>query len=149
MSDFSANTVIQLQELWKQDSVFDKLDPAGVLAGIGALHSKYLRVLSEHRLQLKMIDRKLARLKKIKWEYYNGKLDQANLAKLGWQPFPFTLKSDIHTYLDADTDIQAIVAQRDICEEVVEVCLAILKALNNRTWEAKEYCGWEKFMRGA
>lgn len=149
MSDLTANTVIQLHDLWKQDSVFDKLDPSGVLAGIGALHAKYLRILTEYRLQLKSLDRKLAKLKKIKWEYYTGKLDQATLAKLGWQPFPFTLKTEIHTYLEADTDIQAMVAQRDICEEMVETSLTILKALNNRTWEAKEYCGWEKFIRGS
>ncbi len=149
MSDLSANTVIQLHDLWKQDSVFDKLDPSGVLAGVGALHSKYLRILTEYRLQLKTIDRKLAKLKKLKWEYYTGKLDQQTLAKLNWTPFPFTLKTDIHTYLDADSDIQGVVAQRDICEEMVETATAILKALNNRTWEAKEYCSWEKFMRGA
>lgn len=149
MPDLSANTVTQLHELWKQDSVFDKLDPSGVLAGIGALHAKYLRILTEYRLQMKNIDRTLARLKKIKWEYYTGKLDQATLTKLGWTPFPFTLKTDIHTYLDADKDLQALIAQRDICEEMVETSTAILKALNNRTWEAKEYCSWEKFMRGA
>lgn len=149
MSDLSANTVTQLHDLWKQDSVFDKLDPSGVLAGIGALHSKYLRILTEYRLQLKSLDRKIARLKKLKWEYYTGKLDQAMLTKLGWQPFPFTLKTDIHTYLEADADLQAMAAQRDLCEEMVETSTTILKALNNRTWEAKEYCSWEKFMRGA
>lgn len=148
MSDLSANTVTQLHDLWKQDAVFDKLDPSGVLAGIGALHAKYLRVLTEYRLQLRNMDRKLARIKKLKWEYYTGKLDQQTLSKLGWTPFPFTLKTDIHTYLDADADIQAMQAQRDICEEMVEVSTTILKALNNRTWEAKEYCSWEKFMRG-
>ena len=149
MSDISANTVTQLHDLWKQDSVFDKLDPSGVLAGIGALHSKYLRILTEYRLQLKALDRKVARLKKLKWEYYTGKLDQAMLTKLGWQPFPFTLKTDIHTYLEADADLQVMAAQRDLCEEMVETSTTILKALNNRTWEAKEYCSWEKFMRGA
>jgi hypothetical protein len=149
MGDLSANTVIQLHELWKEDAVFDKLDPSGVLAGIGALHAKYLRILTEYRLQAKAWERKLARLKKVKWEYYNGKMDQAALAQRGWTPFPFVLKADIHTYMEADADIQAFRAQQDICEEMVEVATAILKALNNRTWEAKEYCGWEKFMRGA
>jgi hypothetical protein len=149
MSEISANTVTQLHELWKADAVFDKLDPSGMLAGIGALHAKYLRILTEYRLQLKAIDRKIARLKKLKWEYYTGKLDQATLTKLGWQPFPFTLKTEIHTYLEGDIDIQAMQAQRDLGEEMVETSAAILKALNNRTWEAKEYCSWEKFVRGA
>jgi hypothetical protein len=33
-------------------------------------------------------------------------------------------------------------------EEVVEVCNAILKELNNRTWELRSFIDWEKFIQG-
>ena len=115
---------------------------------IDELHAKYLRILTEYRLQAKAWERKLARLKKIKWEYYNGKMDQVTLNKHGWVPFPFVLKADIHTYMEADADIQAIRSQQDICEEMVEVATTILKALNNRTWEAKEFAAWQRFISG-
>jgi len=32
--------------------------------------------------------------------------------------------------------------------EIVEVCQAIIKELNNRTWELRSFIDWEKFIQG-
>ena len=137
-----------LLAMWSKDSEIDRTEPGKALLDIPKLHSKYLNILSQHRLLVKDAEFKYNRMKKLKWEYYTGKLDDDELRKYGWDPFPFTLKSDINTYLDADEDINKYLASKMLHEEVVEVCNAILKELNNRTWELRSFIDWEKFIQG-
>jgi hypothetical protein len=135
-------------KMWTDDSNIDRTEPGKALIDIPKLHSKYLNILSQHRLLVKDAEFKYNRMKKLKWEYYTGKLDDDDLKKYGWEPFPFTLKSDITTYLDADEDINKYLASKMLHEEIVDVCNAILKELNNRTWELRSFIDWEKFIQG-
>jgi hypothetical protein len=70
------------------------------------------------------------------------------LKKYGWEPFPFVLKSDITTYLESDEDLNKYSAQKIMHDEIVDVCMSIMKELNNRAWELKSYIDWEKFIQG-
>jgi hypothetical protein len=133
---------------WAKDSVIDRTEPGKALLDIPKLHSKYLNILSTHRLLIRDSEFKYNRMKKIKWEYYTGKLDDDQLAKYGWEPFPFVLKSDITTYLDADEDLSKYLAQRRMHEEIVEVCMSIMKELGARTFQLKDFISWEKFIQG-
>jgi hypothetical protein len=87
-------------------------------------------------------------LKRKKWEYYTGKLYRDELDELGWEPFPFTLKSDIQIYLESDKDLITITKKKAINDEVVSVIESILGELKQRTWQLKEYINWEKFVSG-
>ena len=138
----------ELLEMWRKDCDIDRTEPGKALLDIPKLHSKYLTILSKHRMLGKEADFQLNRWKKLKWEYYTGKLDDEELKKYGWEPFPYTLKSDLNTYLDADEDINKYLASKMMHEEVVDVCNAILKELNNRTWELRSFIDWEKFIQG-
>jgi hypothetical protein len=133
---------------WAKDSVIDRTEPGKALLDIPKLHSKYLNILSNHRLLIRDAEFKYNRMKKIKWEYYTGKLDDDQLSKYGWEPFPFVLKSDITTYLDADEDLSKYLAQRRMHEEIVEVCMSIMKELGARTFQLKDFISWEKFIQG-
>jgi hypothetical protein len=135
-------------KMWTDDSNIDRTEPGKALIDIPKLHSKYLNILSQHRLLVKDAEFKYNRMKKLKWEYYTGKLDDDDLKKHGWEPFPFTLKSDITTYLDADEDINKYLANKMLNEEVVDVCNAILKELNSRTFQLRSFIDWEKFIQG-
>ena len=138
----------EVLEEWRKDSDIDRTEPGKALLDIPKLHSKYLNILSQHRLLVKDAEFKYNRMKKLKWEYYTGKLDDDDLKKHGWEPFRYALKSDITTYLDADEDINKYLASKMMHEEVVDVCNAILKELNNRTWELRSFIDWEKFIQG-
>lgn len=138
-----------LLEEWKKDCKLDKLELSSELRKIPSHQSKYLQILSTHRCAFKEGERRLAKLRRIKYEYYTGRLDQAALKQYGWQSFPFTLKGDLNTYMEADKDLLNARAVLAIHEEVVSVCESIIKELNNRTWQLKEICGWEKFISGS
>jgi hypothetical protein len=137
-----------LLEEWRKDSDIDRTEPGKALLDIPKLHSKYLNILSKHRLLAKEAEFKYNKWKKLKWEYYTGKLDDDDLQKYGWEPFPFVLKSDITTYLDSDEDLNKYLAAKAVHDEVVELCGAILKELNSRTYQLRSFIDWEKFIQG-
>ena len=137
-----------LLEMWRQDADIDRTEPGKALLDIPKLHSKYLNILSKHRLLAKESQFKYNKTKKLKWEYYTGKLDQDQLDKHGWQPFPFVLKSELTTYLESDDDINKHIAQKIVHDEIVEVCSSILKELNSRTFQLRDFIAWERFIQG-
>lgn len=137
-----------LLEMWRKDSVIDRTEPGKELINIPQLHSKYLNILSRHRLLAKEAEFKYNKMKKIKWEYYTGKMDDDQLKQYGWEPFPYILKSDLTTYLESDEDLNKFLAQKTMHEEIVEVCQAILKELNSRTFQLRDFISWERFIQG-
>ena len=133
---------------WAKDSVIDRTEPGKALLDIPKLHSKYLNILSTHRLLIRDAEFKYNRMKKIKWEYYTGKLDDDQLKKYGWEPFPFVLKSEINTYFESDDDLNKLVASKMIHDEIVDACQSILKELNSRTYQLRDFIAWERFIQG-
>ena len=141
-------TLEELQQSVNKDFKLDDTELDAESIKIPLLHNKYLQHFNKFSLLLKKSEYDHKTMLRNKWEYYTGKLDDDDLKKYGWEPFPFTLKSDITTYLDADEDINKYLASKMMHEEVVDVCNAILKELNNRTWELRSFIDWEKFIQG-
>ena len=73
-----------LLAMWAKDTEIDRTEPGKALLDIPKLHSKYLNILSNHRLLIRDCEFKYNRMKKIKWEYYTGKLDENDLKKHGF-----------------------------------------------------------------
>lgn len=138
----------ELLVMWAKDADIDRTEPGKALLDIPKLHSKYLNILSSHRLASRDAEFKYNRMKKLKWEYYTGKLDDDELKKYGWEPFPFVLKADINTYLESDEDLNKYRAQKIMHDEIVEVCNSILKELNSRTYQLRDFIAWERFIQG-
>ena len=138
----------ELLEMWRKDAQIDRTQPNVELINIQQLHSKYLTIMSKHRLLSKEAEFKYNKYKKIKWEYYTGKMDDEELKKYGWEPFPFVLKSDITTYFDSDEDLNKLSASKIMHDEIVDVCQSIMKELNSRTFQLRDYIAWERFIQG-
>lgn len=137
-----------LLEMWRQDCDIDKTEPDRELLNIPKLHSKYLNILSQHRMLSKQAEFKYNKVKKLKWEYYTGKLDDDQLKKFNWEPFPYILKSDLSTYLDSDEDLNKVIANKIVHDEIIEICLTIMKELNSRTYQLRDFISWQKFIQG-
>jgi len=116
---------------------------------IPQLHSKYLNIYHDESLILRKLDVDLKILQKQKWEYYNGKMSQQELATLGWEPFGHRiLKQDLDIYLESDTDIIKHGSKIDLQKAKVEYLDSILKGINNRNWVIRNAIEWRKFMSG-
>jgi hypothetical protein len=137
-----------LLEMWRQDSMIDSTEPGKALLDVPKLHSKYLNILSRHRMLSKEAEFKANKMRKLKWEYYTGKLDDDDLKKYGWEPFPYVLKAELNTYLESDEDINRQLATKLMHDEIVDVCQSIMKELNSRTYQLRAVIDWEKFIQG-
>ena len=141
-------TLEQVLKYWEKDAVIDSTEPGKELLRIPTLHNKYLNILTQHRIASKRAHANYMRLKKVKWEYYTGKMGPEELNKFGWDQFPFVLKSDVSTYMEGDIDIQKCIASKALHDEIVSCCEMILKELHSRTFQLKSFIEWERFIQG-
>jgi len=116
---------------------------------IPQLHSKYLNFYLDEKLVLQKLNSDYYRLKKTKWEYYTGKLDDEQLKEYGWEPFQFKiLKQDIDLYMDSDEDLQKLSNKVAYQKEKINYLDSILKSINNRQWNIRNAIEWRKFING-
>ena len=133
---------------WNEDSEIDRTEPGRELIKIPKLHNKYLTILTKHRIASKKAHFDYLRMRKIKTDYYSGRLDEDDLEKYGWEPFAFVLKSDINTYLEADNDLIKLMEKKIYHEEVISVIESIMNELKQRTWQLRDFINWERFIGG-
>lgn len=138
----------QVLKFWEKDAEIDQTEPGKELLNIPKLHKKYLDILTRHKIAAKKANFDYLRMRKVKWEYYNGKMSQEELKEYGWEPFQFTLKSDISTYLESDNDLIKLLEKKIYHEEVVSVVESIMSELKQRTWQLRDFISWEKFIGG-
>jgi len=148
MSKLETPPLEAIIENWTKDSEVDSTDPGKEILRIPLLHNKYNKFLTLHNLSAKKAGYEYAKVKKVKWVYYNGKMSQDELDKYGWEPFQFVLKSDINVYLDGDDDLNKLARKKAYHEEAAAFCTNVMKELNNRTWQLKEFMSWERFVSG-
>lgn len=141
-------TLEQVLKMWDSDSVIDRTEPSKELLNIPKYHSKYLAILTKHKIATKKAHFDYLRMRKVKWEYFTGKMSKDELDEYGWEPFQFALKSDITTYLEADKDLIKLLEKKVYHEEVVSVIESVMQELKQRTWQLKEFINWEKFVNG-
>jgi len=141
-------TLEQVLKMWESDTVIDQTEPSKELLKIPVYHSKYLGILTKHRIASKRAHFDYLRMRKIKWEYFTGKLSQEELGEYGWEPFQFALKSDINTYLESDKDLIKLLEKKIYHEEVVSILESIMSELKSRTFQLRDFISWEKFVGG-
>lgn len=141
-------TLEQVLKMWDSDSVIDRTEPSKELLNIPKYHSKYLAILTKHKIATKKAHFDYLRMRKVKWEYFTGKMSKDELDEYGWEPFQFALKSDITTYLEADKDLIKLLEKKVYHEEVVSVIESIMNELKQRTWQLRDFISWEKFVNG-
>lgn len=140
-----------LHEEWAQDSKFDLTELAQEVSRIPVLHSKYLSILSYHRIASRKFEHDYMEMKKLKWEYYSGRLnsDTETLSKYKWEPERRTiLRQDIPMHLESDSDLSKILLKKALHDEIVEVCTSIIKELSNRTWQTGNAIKYIMFTQG-
>lgn len=139
-----------LMEEWSKDSAIDETEPGRELLKVPTLHSKYLRIMTHHNLMVKKIMGEYHRLRKIKFEWYSGDLNNPeDLAHYKFEPImKKILRADIPMHLDADKDLNDLLMKKILHEEIVNFCGSVLKEINSRTWQLRTYIEWERFTSG-
>ena len=141
-------TLEQILKMWENDAIIDQTEPSKELIKIPVYHSKYLGILTKHKIAAKKAHFDYLRMKKIKSEYYTGKLSQEELQEYGWEPFRFTLKSDISVYIEGDEDLARLNQRKQYHEEASSFCINVMKEINARTYQLRAFIEWERFIQG-
>jgi len=141
-------TLEQVLKHWEKDVEIDQTEPGKELLRIPVLHNKYLSILTKHKIAAKKAHFDYLRVRKVKIEYYSGRMSQEELEEHGWQPFSFVLKSDISAYLEGDPDLIKMLEKKVYHEECVSVIESIMNELKQRTWQLRDFISWEKFIGG-
>ena len=139
----------EIRNLVAQDMSIDdtELDVASI--SIPQLHNKYLNIYLDEKLVLQKLTSEYNIMKRIKWEYYTGKLDREQLEEYGWEPFRLKiLKQDIDLYMDSDGELQKLSNRKAYQKEKINYLDAILKSINNRQWNIRNAIEWKKFING-
>ena len=139
-------TLIELQSQWGEDCKLDELDLGSESTRTPVLHSKYVTLLSNSKLQLRKAVADLKRLENVKSDYYRGELSKEELDQLGWEPWRknAVLRSDMRDQLDSDPDV---IKQQDkvyYLETTVDFLDRVLRSLNSRGWDIKNAVEWNK-----
>lgn len=137
----------QILKFWQEDSDMDQTEPGKELIKIPKLHNKYLTILTKHKITKKAHFDYL-RMRKIKTDYFSGRLSQEELNDYGWEPFQFVLKSDMSVYLEADSDLIKLLEKKVYHEETISVIESIMNELKQRTWQLRSFIDYEKFIGG-
>ena len=141
-----------IHDMWKEDCIINemKLDESSRQTPI--LHAKYLELLSTVKLQLKRAEFSQKTLLKKKWLYYNGKMDQDEIAKMDWDPDPFNglkiLKGEMDYYYDSDPEIQKSEEKIQYYKATIDSLTEIINNINWRHQTIKNMIEWKKFQSG-
>ena len=101
----------EIQESWSSDSQIDDTELDNESLKIPELHHKYYRIFSDEKLKLVRMYSKQKELRRLKWLYYTGKLDQETLENLEWHVFDLDIKKnrhDLEMFIESDKDILEI-----------------------------------------
>ena len=137
---------------WSSDSVIGQTSLDESSRQTPLLHAKYLELLSLAKLKLKKAEQDQKILLKDKWLYYNGKMDQEQIADKGWQPDPFDglkiLKGEMDYYYDADPEIQQSVEKIEYLKTIIDTLSEIMNNINWRHQTISNMIKWRVFESG-
>ena len=140
----------EIQEAWAKDCRIDETNLGHASAQVPMLHSKYLNLLTNSRLQLRKAESDLARLRRTKYRYYRGELSKDELAELGWDQWQGVkpIKNEMDEFLATDDDLIAQTDRVEYFKTVYQQLESILKSISSRTWDIKSSIEWYKFSNG-
>lgn len=138
-----------IQELWNKDSEIDNTDLGNESLKISKIHNKYYNIYINEKLVLKKYETDLKELKLSKYEFYTqGPTKEQK--ELNWElpPVGKILKSDVNSYIEADSDIIKLTLKIGMQHEKVQFIDSIIKSLNGRSFNIKNAIEWNKFTQG-
>jgi len=142
-------TLDEMRNEWERDSQLNEEDLSGEALKIPRLHSKYLNELIQHKLKLTKLSMDLAQMRALKGRYFRGELTTDELRERGWEQWQYrTLKADIEGLIEADVDIQTIIAREQYIKTILYFLESCMGELKNRNFAIKSAIDWIKFRAG-
>ena len=141
----------ELNDLWENDCSIDEdhLDRASVHTA--KLHSKYLRLLVNHKMRIAALNAEYNNLRQVKFRYYRGELPREDLVERGWNQWQGVkpLKNEMDEFLTGDADLNKINIKIEYIKVMVEALESILGQIKARDWQIRNAVEYKKFIAGS
>ena len=142
-------TLDELQQAWAVDCVIDEQNPDKASAKSPQLHSKYLNELISFKMKLNKIQLDMLELKNAKTKYFRGEMTREELNERGWVQWQYkTLKSEIESLLDGDSDIQKLYAREAYVKTAIYFLESVIGEIRSRSFHCKNIITWMQFRSG-
>ena len=139
----------EIQELWNRDREIDISELATESIRIPQIHDKYLKIYVDEKIELRKLQLNLAKISKMKSDYYSGRMSQEELDRLEWQPFLVkVLKGEVNSYVESDDDIIKLKETIALMEEKINYIDSVIRMINNRGFQIKSAIDWIKYKDG-
>ena len=139
----------KIKQMVLQDCEIDETQLDAESLRLPQLHNKYLNIYLDMKLILERKQNEFNKLRRLKWEYYTGKMDAEVLEHMGWEPFDLKiLKQDIAIYMDGDDDLIALQEQVRYYKEICAYLDATVKEVTYRHNKIRNAIDWKKFLGG-
>ena len=139
----------EIQELWNRDREIDITELATESIRIPQIHDKYLKIYVDEKIKLRKLQLNLAKISKMKSDYYSGRMSQEELDRLEWQPFLVkVIKPEVNSYVESDDDIIKLKETIALMEEKINYIDSVIRMINNRGFQIKSAIDWIKFKDG-
>ena len=139
----------EIQELWNRDREIDISELATESIRIPQIHDKYLKIYVDEKIKLRKLQLNLAKISKMKSDYYSGRMSQEELDRLEWQPFLVkVLKGEVNSYIESDDDIIKLKETIALMEEKINYIDSVIRMINNSGFQIKSAIDWIKYKDG-
>lgn len=106
-------TLDEVLEMWDNDCNIDDdhLDKESV--NTAKLHSKYLRILMQHKVKAAALNVEYNNLRQKKFRWYRGEMSREELKDLSWNQWQGIkpLKNEMEEFLTGDQDLNKVNAK--------------------------------------
>jgi hypothetical protein len=142
-------TTEEILSEWKKDSQVDRSELGDKSSSLSSYHSKYIEQLFLEKAKYIKQNSAFSKLKKLRWEYWNGLLSKTDLEANNWPPQSLKiLRQDIPMYLEADDVLVDTQLRLSIQKEKVELLESIIKHIGNFGFNVRAAIEFEKFKFG-
>ena len=142
-------TLDELQQAWAVDCVIDEQNPDKASAKSPQLHSKYLNELISFKMKLNKIQLDMLELKNTKTRYFRGEMTREELNERGWVQWQYkTLKSEIESLLDGDSDMQKLYAREAYVKTAIYFLESVIGEIRSRSFHTRVIVDFSKFRAG-
>ena len=143
-------TLDELHDLWDTDCFIDDdhLDKSSIATA--KLHSKYLRMLIQHKMKIAAYQAEYNNLRQAKFRYYRGEMPREELTERSWNQWQGVkpLKNEMEEFLTGDSDLNKIDLKIQYIKVMVEALDSILGQIKARDWQIRNAVEYKKFIAG-
>jgi len=143
-------TLEALHTAWATDQEFPLDRPDKIVRDVPLLHAKWWQYYTHERQRYLAIKQEYDELRRAKFEWYIGRLDEAERERRGWPHQHLRIvRQDADTYLNSDTDLLPYIGKLEYQELKLKFIEDVIKHINGRGYLIRSYIDYLKFSQGS